>query len=157
MKSDKIGRKIGFRIRLARENAGLTQTQLAEIMNVSKGYISHCETGKTGYSKNTLIKFAKSLKVELDYFYKKEDTSVEEKIKNNNSIDKEELSKAATYMADILDKESNKATWKIVWEIFKERVKRNSDQDRIIELLMELPYQIKKEIFEWLLEGEKER
>lgn len=42
-----MNKKIGFRIKTAREHAHLTQEQLAELLDASPSFISRLETGQT--------------------------------------------------------------------------------------------------------------
>ena len=60
--------EIGKRIKHARENARVTQEQLAEYISVSsKQYISDLERGKVGASVPTIIKICNSLHISADY------------------------------------------------------------------------------------------
>lgn len=61
-----INIQIGERIKLARENAGLTQEQLAERIEVSPQYISDLERGVVGTSLATLKRICISLAVSAD-------------------------------------------------------------------------------------------
>jgi transcriptional regulator with XRE-family HTH domain len=67
------GRKIGYRIRKAREKAKLSPEELAIKMNVTRSYISRLETGRAGYSMNTLKKISDCLNVDIRYFYQWDD------------------------------------------------------------------------------------
>lgn len=61
-------KKPGKRIKLARVELDLTQTQLAEKINGKQKSISGYETGATLPSIRTLIKIAKVLKKPAGYF-----------------------------------------------------------------------------------------
>jgi transcriptional regulator with XRE-family HTH domain len=61
-----IYRLLGERIRLARQKAGLTQPQLAELLGVSKGIISRWETGLARTSLDRLEPLARNLNLSLE-------------------------------------------------------------------------------------------
>lgn len=52
----------------AREEAGLTQVQVAERLNKPQSYISKCESGERRIDITELAKFAKVYNKPLDYF-----------------------------------------------------------------------------------------
>lgn len=56
----------GEKIKSYRMNLGLTQNQVAADMNVTPGYISNVENGRTAMSLRFLIYFAKIMGVTLD-------------------------------------------------------------------------------------------
>lgn len=61
-------KKLGITIRLLRERAGLTQTELAELSGISAAEISRIEKGSRKKPPiNTLIRIAPRLNVSLDY------------------------------------------------------------------------------------------
>ncbi len=60
-------RKLGQRIRRCREDAGLTQAELAERCNLSTSYIGHIERGTRIASVETLYTIATTLCVGTDY------------------------------------------------------------------------------------------
>lgn len=57
----------GQRVKELREEKGLSQEALAELLQVSKGIISYWETGKSEPKGNSLIKVAKFFGVTTDY------------------------------------------------------------------------------------------
>ena len=61
---------IGEKIREMRNQAGLTQEQLAEKIGISVKYISRIETGKSGIKTQTLIKYINLLGITPNVFYK---------------------------------------------------------------------------------------
>lgn len=61
-------RILGAKLRIARENAGITQDELAKAVSLSKEYISLLEAGKRRPSLVTLIKFSNYLKKDISYF-----------------------------------------------------------------------------------------
>jgi len=61
-------KKLGKKIRLARIEADLTQTQLAQKIKANQKSISRYETGASLPSLGTLVKIAKALKKSTSYF-----------------------------------------------------------------------------------------
>lgn len=61
-------KKLGKRIRLARVEADLTQTELAQKMHAKQKSISRYETGDSMPSVETLVKLAKVLRKPSSYF-----------------------------------------------------------------------------------------
>ena len=66
---------IGLKIRKTRENKGLTQAQLAEMIDMTDRTISRIEVGRVYPEFNTIVAIAKALNVSLDYLLSDE-TSV---------------------------------------------------------------------------------
>ncbi len=64
-----MAQSLGEAVRTARENAGLTQDELAERTGVSKAYISQLENGHyTTLRANFMFKLADALKVNCEFF-----------------------------------------------------------------------------------------
>ncbi len=61
-------KKLGKKIKLARIELDLNQTELAEKINAKQKSISHYETGISMPSIATLVKIAKVLKKPVGYF-----------------------------------------------------------------------------------------
>jgi len=61
-------KKLGKKIKLARVEADLTQTQLAQKIKSKQKSISRYETGASLPSIETLVKIAKALKKTVGYF-----------------------------------------------------------------------------------------
>lgn len=61
-------KKLGKRIKLARVEQDLTQTQLAQKIGAKQKSISHYETSVSLPSLETLVKIAKALKKPAGYF-----------------------------------------------------------------------------------------
>ena len=59
--------QIGERCRQARDAAGYTQEQLAELIDVSTQFLSDAERGVTGMSVSTIIKLCTVLSVSTDF------------------------------------------------------------------------------------------
>lgn len=60
--------KVGQRIKTARQIKGMTQAQLGAATGCSNNHMSHMETGQTKASLEMLLKLARALDQELDYF-----------------------------------------------------------------------------------------
>ena len=56
------------KLKMAREDAGLTQVQVAEKLNKSQSYVSKCENGDLKVDIVELMSFARIYKKPLDYF-----------------------------------------------------------------------------------------
>lgn len=67
---------IGEKIRTVRKDAGLTQTQLAERIGVTKQNVHLYETGKINPRIETVVKFAEALKVPVEYLLSTESDCV---------------------------------------------------------------------------------
>ena len=59
--------EIGSRIRIKRKTNNITQEKLAELCDISVGFLSNIETGNKSASIDTLYKISLSLKASLDY------------------------------------------------------------------------------------------
>ena len=59
--------KFGNRVRQARKNAGLTQAELAEKLNLDTTTISRIENGNLSTSFSSMLNFSKVLNVRFDY------------------------------------------------------------------------------------------
>jgi transcriptional regulator with XRE-family HTH domain len=95
---------VGDKIRQIREKRGLTQDQLCQKANISKGFLSDVENGKRNISSQKLLDVANVLGASIDYLLKDE---LIEEIQNASVTIPPELSEAAeqcgvTY-AEILD------------------------------------------------------
>ena len=60
-------KSVGDRVREARKNAGLTQAELAQKMNLSETTISRIENGSQVTSFETMVEFSDGLNVHLDF------------------------------------------------------------------------------------------
>lgn len=66
----------GDRIKQIREKCGLTQDQLCQKANISKGFLSDVENGKRNISSQKLLEVANVLGASLDYLLKGESIEV---------------------------------------------------------------------------------
>ena len=64
-----IRRDMGFQIRLAREELGISQADLAFALGRRQAYISELETGKTEPSASMLVRLSRILKKPVIYFF----------------------------------------------------------------------------------------
>lgn len=60
--------KLGEKVRLKRREAGYTQEKLAEICDISTGFLGHIESGTRAPSLETLYSLACALHSGIDYF-----------------------------------------------------------------------------------------
>lgn len=58
--------KLGYKIRIVREQRGYSQERLAEIMNINRSTISKIENGKFSITVDYLVRFS----IFLDYEFK---------------------------------------------------------------------------------------
>ena len=65
MEYNNLLKHLGFHFKLARMKAGLSQGQLAEILNSHERYISDIECGKRNITIKTIHKFSTALNVKL--------------------------------------------------------------------------------------------
>lgn len=59
----KIREQIGIRLKKAREDAGLTQLELAKKLDISVNYVSMIERGEVNFSFDKIYKIIKTLKI----------------------------------------------------------------------------------------------
>lgn len=83
---------IGSKIRERRKSQGITQEQVANLLNVNPSHISNIECGRANPSLTALIKIADILQCSVDYFIYGEYTykidKDEEKALDNEIMDK---------------------------------------------------------------------
>lgn len=70
MTENEILKKFGFNVKLERMKQGITQAELAEMLDVHEKYISRVETGKQNVTIKTLNKLAIALRVDMHKFLK---------------------------------------------------------------------------------------
>ncbi len=59
--------RMGAIIKQARQNAGMTQEQLSEIIDVTPAFVGHIERGERSVSLKTLFSIADRLDISFDY------------------------------------------------------------------------------------------
>ncbi len=96
-------KKIGNKIRLLRENLGLSQAELAKKMNFSRVTITHIEAGKRDLEALELIKFSKIFNIDPASFLRDEEPAKTnfKKIKSQNfSLSHEKLKNLILYILE---------------------------------------------------------
>ncbi len=80
---------LGKKLRMRRLSLGLTQTKVANAINVTFQQIQKYEKGTNGVSSSRLLQLAVFLKVPINYFYEdySENKLDENNINNNESVD----------------------------------------------------------------------
>lgn len=66
--SDDIRREVGAQIRSARDDVGINQTELAEILGRRQAYVSELETGKTEPDVSMILQLSLALNKPAIYF-----------------------------------------------------------------------------------------
>lgn len=59
-------KKFGLNVKIARLKKGLTQEQLAELMNIHLTYIARIETGKINMSLGKILELANTLSIDIN-------------------------------------------------------------------------------------------
>jgi transcriptional regulator with XRE-family HTH domain len=72
--------RIGNVIREARLNQGLTQEELAELIDVTPAYIGHIERNQRSFSLQILVKLATELELDMNYLFSDTAPTDEDKI-----------------------------------------------------------------------------
>lgn len=97
---------ISLRIKHRREELGLTQSELAESVNLTRTSITNIESAKTQIQIVKLLEISIKLKVKLDYFFPQEflSSKTETEVINytsyfNSDIDKED----EQYISNLID------------------------------------------------------
>lgn len=69
MKMKDVSQRLGTRIRMLREERGLTQDELADLVGITRAYTSFLERGERTASLEVLIRIAKILEVSLSEIF----------------------------------------------------------------------------------------
>lgn len=72
--------RIGQLIREARLNQGMTQEELAELIDVTPAYIGHIERNQRSFSLQTLVKLVTELDIDMNYLFSDTIPTEEEKV-----------------------------------------------------------------------------
>ncbi len=137
-------RKLGFRIRLIREEKNISHEELASKMGVTTNYIYKVEAGKSGFTLDTLHKFAAALDVKISDFYIWEDQPAANRVKDVE-IGWERNIANSDYLKLIVPK---------IMEIIQQygvpipmpEVEKYPQQQQLVELILKLPDDLKKQI-----------
>lgn len=78
MSSTSAKKAIAKRLRFAREQAGLTQSQAAKILNLSRPAISEAEAGRRNVSATEVVQLARLYDVSASWLSCAEDTEMED-------------------------------------------------------------------------------
>lgn len=63
---EELLKKFGLNVKIARLKKGLTQEQLADLMNIHLTYIARIETGKINMSLGKILELSKFLNVDIN-------------------------------------------------------------------------------------------
>lgn len=63
---EELLKKFGLNVKFARMRKGLTQEQLAELMDINWTYIAKIETGKINMSLGKILEIAKVLQIDIN-------------------------------------------------------------------------------------------
>jgi len=66
LSKDELLKKFGLNVKIARLKKGLTQEQLAELMNIHLTYIARIETGKINMSLGKILELADTLNIDIN-------------------------------------------------------------------------------------------
>ena len=80
---------LGKKLRMRRLSLGLTQTKVAQAINVTFQQIQKYEKGTNGVSSNRLMQLSQFLKVPITYFY--EDYKYYKDLKDSSPVETEDL------------------------------------------------------------------
>jgi transcriptional regulator with XRE-family HTH domain len=72
--------EVGDRIRIGREEFGISREKFAELLNLSPFFVGQIERGERKMSINTLINISQCLHISIDYLFFEQ-----ENINNNNN------------------------------------------------------------------------
>jgi len=147
-----IKRHLGFNIKKARKAKNWTIEELAKKIDVSKNYIYQIESGRGGFTLETLQKFATALDVDLKYFFELEEKEEISKVKDielpwrerkNQLTEAGNLNLIVKTVMDILEEKG------IEIPIKESQV---SQEDYFLELITRLPSDLQKRIQQKILD-----
>ena len=97
------GDSMHARIRKAREDAGYTREQFAELLNVSVSYLAELERGKTGMAVKTLMAICKVLGLSADYILFGEERNADQLLLDKlHRIDSKYIPLCDTFLKEVL-------------------------------------------------------
>ncbi len=108
-------REIGYRITIAREEAGLNQKDLAERLGISQATLSNYEKGKRRVYLPQLQKIAEELGRPLDYFLQPIDPKIEPTKYSSNQNEVAELLQIMSELNDLPREERKSVVDYIRW------------------------------------------
>lgn len=141
--------KIGAKIANARQDASLSQEELAKKVGISRGYLAQIETGKGNVKAELLGKFSKALNVPLSYFFGEDNPELTEFAEKAKKYD--ELV-SLIRNSGLIEGSGNK---NVIVNGSKNHVVVNPEQQKIIERLLDKDTEEKEMIFK-LMKLQKE-
>lgn len=102
-KIDEIDRHVGQRVRMRRIQLDMSQSSVAEKMNVSFQSVQKFETAANRISAARLYKLSRILRVPISYFYEGYEESPEQKALNRSKAQEQEDLRLKSESADILN------------------------------------------------------
>ena len=82
-----FNRHLGAKLRMRRLSLGLTQTKVAQAINVTFQQIQKYEKGTNGISSLRLKQLANFLKVQITFFFEDLPTQTEETVESDKTVD----------------------------------------------------------------------
>ncbi|HPF44059.1 MAG TPA: helix-turn-helix domain-containing protein [Syntrophomonadaceae bacterium] len=119
-------REIGYRIQIAREEAGLNQKELSEVLGISQASLSNYEKGKRRVYYPQLQKIADSLNKPLDYFMQ----PIEWDARNTNYNNHDEFGEIIQLLVELKDlhRDDRKSVFDYIKWLKSKRKEENHDQ-----------------------------
>ncbi len=103
--------KIGQKVKIKRQELGMSQEQLAEACDISYSYIGHIERASRNLSLNTAIRLSQVLNISLDYLLLDAIptesalfNSIQTNLKNYNPKQVEKFLNAVKILSENIDK-----------------------------------------------------
>lgn len=66
LNKDELLKKFGLNVKIARLKKGLTQEELADLLNIHLTYIARIETGKINMSLGKILELANALNIDIN-------------------------------------------------------------------------------------------
>ncbi len=106
--------KVAQRLRIAREQAGLSQGQVAKMLNFHRPTISEIEAGRRKVNTEELVKFSKIYEVSTDWLINSEnennlDPKIELAARNLAKLNNDDLNKILRLLSSIKKSGSKKS------------------------------------------------
>lgn len=97
-------KNLGLKIKFYRENAGFTQEQLSEHINISQNFLSQIENGRRSPSLKTIIKISEVLKMPIFLLFQFDDNSRKETniLKKYEPLIKSLNKKEQLFLSDVI-------------------------------------------------------
>ena len=105
---------LGKKLRMRRLSLGLTQTKVANAINVTFQQIQKYEKGTNGVSSSRLLQLAVFLKVPVNYFYEDYSDSTNKPLENINNNEQDTSDLNFSFLVKIFSKLSHQQKTKIV-------------------------------------------